>query len=251
MLYLDKVSFKQKLNADRFIMELHEAQQDTWKRLVGEAAARLVENGMLIGLGTGSTAMAFIQALGQRVQAGLKITGAVASSQASRDLASSFGIPCGDLDTYPNLDLYIDGADEIDPSLQLIKGAGGALLHEKVVATVAHYFIVIGDITKQVPQLGHHALVPVETIPFALTPVRRRLEILGAYVELRQKNGVPFITESHNFILDCTFPAGISDAPRLDAQLHSIVGVVETGLFLNMVRQALIAGPEGLHILPA
>jgi len=231
-------------------MALHKNQQDMWKRLVGEAAARLVEDGMLIGLGSGSTAKAFIQALGQRVQAGLNIAGAVASSQASRDLAVSFGIPCGDLDTYPDLDLYIDGADEIDPNLQLIKGAGGAHLHEKVVATVARRFIVIGDITKQVTQLGQHFPVPVETIPFALTPVRRRLEAVGALVELRQRNGVPFVTESHNLILDCTFPAGISDAPRLDAQLHSIVGVVETGLFLNMAQQALIAGPEGIHIFP-
>lgn len=230
-------------------MTLSGTQQDMWKKLAGEAAAGLVENDMLIGLGSGSTARAFIQALGQRVQAGLKIVGAVASSQASRDLAVSFGIPCADLDTYPHLDLYIDGADEIDPGLQLIKGAGGALLHEKIVATAAHDFIMIGDKTKQVMQLGQHAPVPVETIPFALTPVRRRLEALGAYVTLRQHNGIPFITESHNIIFDCTFATGINDALRLDAQLHSIVGVVETGLFLNMVRQALIAGPEGLHIL--
>ena len=228
-------------------MALHETQQDMWKRLVGEAAAGLVEDGMLIGLGSGSTARAFIQALGQRIQAGLNIAGAVASSQASRDLAASFGILCADLDTYPDLDLYIDGADEIDPRLQLIKGAGGALLHEKVVATVSRSFIVIGDITKQVTQLGHRSPVPVETIPFALIPVRRRLEALGASVQLREKNGVPFVTESHNFILDCTFPTGISDVPRLDAQLHSIVGVVETGLFLNMAQQSMIAGPEGIH----
>src|SRR5690242_1959147 len=135
-------------------MALHETQQDVWKRLAGEAAARLVEDGMMIGLGTGSTASAFIRALGQRVQAGLKVAGAVASSQASYDLAISLGIPCGNLDTYPDLDLYIDGADEIDPNLQLIKGAGGAHLHEKVVATISRRFIVIGDITKQVTQLG-------------------------------------------------------------------------------------------------
>lgn len=230
-------------------MIIHETQQDKWKQRVGEAAAELIKNHMRIGLGTGSTARAFIQALGQRVQAGLQIAGAVASSPASRDLALSFGIPCADLDTYPDLDLYIDGADEIDPRLQLIKGAGGALLHEKVVATAAHDFIVIGDTTKQVLHLGQHAPVPVETIPFALTPVRRRLEALGAAVALRQQHGVPFLSESHNVILDCTFPAGISDAPRLDAQLQSIVGVVETGLFLNMVRQALIVGPDGLQML--
>jgi ribose 5-phosphate isomerase/adenine phosphoribosyltransferase len=226
-----------------------EIQRNEWKKMAGEAAADLVEDGMCLGIGSGSTAEAFIRALGRRVQAGLRLKGAVATSLASRDLAAGFGISCADLECCPDLDLYIDGADEIDSHLQLIKGAGGALLHEKIVATAARRFVVIGDVTKQVAQLGHHAALPVETIPFALTPVRRQLEALGAVVQLRQRDGNPFLTENQNVILDCTFPAGISDAPRLDAQIHAIVGVVETGLFLNMAQQALIAGPEGVLLM--
>src|SRR5690242_16704080 len=119
------------------------SSQDIWKKMAGEAAAQLVENGMLIGLGTGSTAKAFIRALAERVKAGLQIAGAVASSQDSANLATSLGIPISTLDLYPQLDLYIDGADEIDPQLQLIKGGGGALLREKIVATASRRFVVI------------------------------------------------------------------------------------------------------------
>ncbi len=125
-------------------------QQDTWKQLAGEEAAKLVEAGMVIGLGTGSTANYFISALAQRIQKGLRIIGAVSSSQASKDLADNLGIPTTDLDTHPDLDLYVDGADEIDHELHLLKGAGGALLREKIVASAARRFIVIADISKQV-----------------------------------------------------------------------------------------------------
>lgn len=233
------------------IMNTQISQQDLWKRQVGEAAAQLVEDGMLIGLGTGSTANFFIRALGARIQAGLRVAGAVSSSQASLSLAASLGIPCSDLDTHPELDLYIDGADEIDPQLQLIKGAGGALLREKVVATAARQFAVIGDHTKQVTRLGLRFPVPVEIVPFAVTPVRKHLEALGARVEMRQRNNAPFITENANLILDCTFSDGIDNATYLDAQMHKIVGVVETGLFLGIATRAIIAGPDGLSYLPA
>lgn len=224
-------------------------QQDVWKQLAANAAAQLVEDGMIIGLGTGTTANYLIESLAQRMREGLRIVGAVSSSQASSDLAASLGIPITDLDTYPALDLYIDGADEIDPQLQLIKGAGGALLREKVVATASRRFIVIADITKQVPQLGHTFPIPVETVPFAIMPVRKQLERFGASVQLRQRAGAPFITDNHNLILDCTFPGGISDPVVLDARLHSVVGVVETGLFLNIAQQAIIGGPEGVQII--
>jgi ribose 5-phosphate isomerase A len=227
----------------------HNNQYEAWKQLASTAAAKLVEDGMLIGLGTGSTANYLIQALGQRIQDGLHIVGAVPSSQASQDLASSLGIPITDLDTHPELDLYIDGADEIAPHLHLIKGAGGALLCEKIVASASRRFVVIADTSKQVAQLGHHYPVPVEIIPFAATPVRKRLEALGAIVKVRQKGGITFITENHNLILDCTFPTGIADPAGLDASLQSIVGVVETGLFLNMAQQAMIGGPEGVQII--
>ncbi len=228
----------------------HPIPQDTWKQLVGNAAAKFVEDDMIVGLGSGSTATFFIYALAQRIQSGLRIAGAVASSQASKDLAENLGIPVTDLDTHPELDLYIDGADEIDPQLRLIKGGGGALLREKIVATASRRFVVIGDITKQVTQLGQHFPVPVEVIPLGATPVHKRLEALGASVQIRQLGGNTFITENGNVILDCTFPNGIPDPEDVNARMRSIVGVVETGLFLNMATQAIIGGPNGVTLLP-
>ena len=231
-------------------MKQEDIRQNSWKQLAGEAAAKLVEDGMAVGVGTGSTASYFIYALARRINAGLHILGAVPSSRASKELAESLGIPLSDLDRFPQLDLYVDGADEIDPQLQLIKGAGGALLREKIVASVSQRFTVIGDITKQVTQLGHLSPLPVETIAFAVTPVKKRLEALGAYVKIRQAADEPFITDNNNIILDCTFPDGIADPSILDSQIHSIVGVVETGLFLHMAQQAIIGGPEGVKLFP-
>jgi ribose 5-phosphate isomerase A len=228
----------------------HDIQRDTWKQQVGSAAAQRVENGMIIGLGTGSTAHQFIYALGRRVQDGLRIAGAVASSQESKDLATSVGIAVSDLDTYPELDLYVDGADEVDPQLRLIKGGGGALLREKIVASTAHRFIVITDTTKQVARLGTGFPVPVEIVPFGATPVRKRLEALGASIQIRMHGDTVFITENSNMIFDCTFAGGIAHPEELDAHLHSIVGVVETGLFLNFAQEAIIAGPDGVETLP-
>ena len=227
----------------------HEIQQDSWKQLAGEAAAKLIEDGMVIGLGSGSTAAYLIYALARRIQAGLSIVGAVPTSKVTGELASNLGIPLTDLDTHPELDLDIDGADEIDSQLGLIKGGGGALLREKIVASVAQRFIVLADITKQVRQLGLKTPLPVETIPFATTPVRKRLEALGAIVQLRQSAGQLYLTDNNNVILDCTFPGGITDPPDLENRIKRIVGVVETGLFLNMASQAIIGGPEGVKIL--
>jgi len=229
---------------------LHDLQLDAWKQLAGNAAAKLIEDNMIIGLGTGSTTTYLIHALARRIQAGLHIVGAVATSQATHDLALRLGIPLTTLDIHPNLDLYIDGADEIDRQLRLIKGAGGALLREKIVASVSKRFVVIADATKEVTQLGQHFPVPVETVPLAAKPVRQRLEALGASVQQRQLAGSVFTTENGNIILDCSFPHGITHAEELDEQLHHIVGIVETGLFLNMAQQALIGGPEGVKILP-
>ena len=226
----------------------HDIQQDTWKQLAGNAAAKLVEDGMFIGLGTGSTAIFFIYALAQRVQAGLRITGAVATSQTSSDLAKNLGLPVMDLDIHPELDLYVDGADEIDPQLNLIKGAGGALLHEKIVATAARRFVVIADKTKQVPYLGYHVPVPVEVVAFARPLVHRQLAALGASVQVRLLGERVFITESNNIILDCVFPKGIPDPHALNAQMRAITGVVETGLFLDMADEVLVGGPDGVQV---
>lgn len=229
-------------------MEQNE-QQDKWKRLAGEAAVTLIEDGMVVGLGTGTTATQMIYALGRRIQEGLRITGAVATSQASEDLARNLGIPIADLDTYPVLDIYIDGADEIDEQLHLIKGGGGALLREKIVASSTRRFIVIGDVTKRVALLGRNTPLPVEAIPFAVTPVTKHLEALGATVRLRRSEDSMFLTENCNIILDCFFANGIPDPTELNARIHSIVGVVETGLFLNMAERAIIGGPEGITVL--
>jgi ribose 5-phosphate isomerase A len=227
----------------------HSDQQDRWKRLAGETAVTLIEDGMVIGLGSGTTATQMIYALGRRIQEGLRITGAVATSHASEDLARKLGIPLTDLDTHPVLDLDIDGADEIDGQLRLIKGGGGALLREKIVASSSQRFIVIGDATKRVAQLGQNTPLPVEVVPFAATPVIKRLEALGATVQLRRSGDGLFFTENCNLILDCFFADGIADPTELDARIHSIVGVVETGLFLHMAERAIIGGPEGVTIL--
>jgi ribose 5-phosphate isomerase A len=218
----------------------------TYKQKVGTAAAELVENGMVIGLGTGSTAAFLVQALAQRMKNGLVIKGAVPTSQETGRLASSLGIPLVSLDTCSTLDLVIDGADEIDPQRNLVKGGGGALLREKIVASAARRFVVIGDASKLVPRLGTHFPLPVEVVPFALTPVRKRLEALGASVEPRTHANQLYITDNQNYILDCRFVEGIHDPLALQEQIRAIVGVVEHGLFLGMASQALVAGPEGL-----
>ncbi|GCE13397.1 ribose-5-phosphate isomerase RpiA [Tengunoibacter tsumagoiensis] len=231
-------------------MTAHTSEQDNWKKAAGEAAAQLVQDGMLIGLGTGSTANYFIQALGLRLQAGLQIAGAVPSSNASHDLAAQVGIPLTTLDAHPELDLYIDGADEIDPELRLLKGAGGALVREKIVASSAQRFIVIADPSKQVSHLGQNFPVPVEVTPFGVSPVLKHLQALGASAQIRVKNGSTFISDNSNLIVDCRFPQGISDPSSLDARIHQIVGVVETGLFIHMASQVIIGGPNGLQYLP-
>lgn len=224
--------------------------RDTYKQQVGTAAAQLVEPGMVIGLGSGSTAAFLVQALAERLRQGLTIRGAVPTSQATAQLASSLGIPLVSLDTHPTLDLAIDGADEIDPQLNLIKGAGGALLREKVVATAARQFVVISDSSKLVTHLGEHFALPVEIVPFALTPVRQWLERLGASVEPRMHAGQLFVTDNQNIILDCRFPNGIPDPMDLQTRIRAIVGVVEHGLFLGIAQRALVAGPTGLRTLP-
>jgi ribose 5-phosphate isomerase A len=224
-------------------------QQDNWKRLAGEAAAQLVEDGMVLGLGTGSTATHLLYALAQRIQQGLRIIGGVPTSKATEELARKLGIPLTTLDAHPELDLAIDGADEIDSQLCLIKGGGGALLREKIVASAAHRYVVIGDTAKLVPMLGVHFPLPIEVVPFAATPVHRRLESLGAKAQVRQRDGETFITDNGNMIIDCAFADGIKDAVDLQARLKEIVGVVETGLFLHMVERAIIGGSEGVKTL--
>ena len=215
---------------------------DQEKQVAARAAAELVEPGSIVGLGSGSTATYAIRFLGERVREGLKILG-IPTSQKTKQLAEQLGIPLATLDEQPQIDIDIDGADEIDPYLNLIKGGGGALLREKIIASACERFIVVGDSSKQVRRLGKFPL-PVEVIPFAQTLVAKRIAVLGARVSLRGA-GNPFVTDEGHHILDCTF-GEIADPPALAEKLRAIPGVVEHGLFIGMAEMALIGQAEGV-----
>ncbi len=208
------------------------------KEAAGRAAAKLVRDGDVVGLGTGSTAYFAVVALGERVKAGLKIIGVPTSVQTA-DLARQLGIPLTTLDEHPEIDITIDGADEVDPKLNLIKGGGGALTREKVVASASKRMVVVADSTKAVPALGKFPL-PVEIIDFARTVIEKKIASLGATTKLRTKpDGQPFITDNGNQILDCSF-GKIDDPPALARSLSDMPGVVEHGLFIGVAKLALV-----------
>jgi ribose 5-phosphate isomerase A len=223
--------------------------QDEAKALVGKRAAEMVESGMAVGLGTGSTSVMFIKALGERVQReGLKIR-CVASSDSSAELGRSLGMEVVTLAELPELDLYIDGADEVQATasgLNLIKGGGAALLREKIVASAARKFVCVVDQSKIVETLGKFPL-PVEVIKMALPLVERRLRDLELNPTLRMKKdgSGPLLTDEQNYILDCACGA-IEEPEETAAEIRSIVGVVEHGLFLGMASLALVAGDGGV-----
>jgi ribose 5-phosphate isomerase A len=225
---------------------------DDHKQRAAEAALAYVEPGMKLGLGTGSTAARFVDLLGRRVAEGLKITG-VPTSEATHAQAKRLGVPLATLDELPELDLTIDGADEIDGALALIKGGGGALLREKIVAASSRAMLVIADSSKKVERLGAFPL-PVEVVPFGLASTKGRLEAaaaalgLSGSVALRRRGADPFVTDGGHYILDCAFGA-IPDAERLAARLSALPGVVEHGLFLGLASVAVIAGPQGVETL--
>src|SRR5579864_9194103 len=214
-----------------------------FKQAAAESAATLIQDGMIVGLGSGSTAALAVEAIGKRVSQGLRIIG-VPSSEQTAELARSLAIPLTTLGEHPKIDVTIDGADEVELStLQLIKGRGGALLREKIVASASKKFVVIVDETKLVNQLGAHDAVPVEVIPFGWQVTASRLESLGAKPVLRMKSdGAPYITDGSHYILDCTF-GPISSPANLAAELDGIVGVVEHGLFIGMTSQVIVGGP--------
>jgi ribose 5-phosphate isomerase A len=208
------------------------------KEAAGRAAAKLVRDRNVVGLGTGSTAYFAVIALGERVKSGLNMVG-IPTSVATADLARQLGIPLTTLDDHPEIDITIDGADEIDPKLNLIKGGGGALLREKVVASVTKKIVVVSDSTKIVPALGKFPL-PVEIIPFARTVIEKKIASLGATTKLRMRpDGQPFVTDNGNQILDCSF-GRIADPPALARELNSTPGVVEHGLFIGLAMLALV-----------
>jgi len=215
---------------------------DQEKQLAARAAVQLVESGNIVGLGSGSTATYAIRFLAERVREGLKIVG-IPTSQKTKQLAEQLGIPLATLEKQPQIDIDIDGADEIDPQLNLIKGGGGALLREKVVASASRRFLVIAESTKQVAHLGKFPL-PVEVIPFAESVNQTRIEALGAQVSLRRyPYGNPYTTDEGHHILDCNF-GEIADPASLAQKLRSIPGVVEHGLFIGMAEMAFV-GKDG------
>lgn len=228
---------------------------DAWKLAAAERALDYVESGMRLGLGTGSTAAKFVDLLGKKVAAGLDVV-CVATSQATEAQATALGIRTATLDDLPFLDLTVDGADEIDGELRMIKGGGGALLREKIVATASGRMIVIADATKRVETLGAYPL-PLEVVPFGLTATRNMIIALAADVgcegEIRVRmlpGGKPFLSDGGNLILDCEF-GRIEEPEDLDEALKLIPGVVENGMFLGIADLAIIAGEGGITILGA
>jgi ribose 5-phosphate isomerase A len=228
---------------------MNTSQQDLWKNAAAEAAAKLVEDGMVLGLGTGSTAAEFVTALGTRVaKEGLRVSG-VSTSEHTAALARSLGIPLATFAEHIQLDLTVDGADEVELStLFLVKGHGGALLREKIVAAASKRMVVIADETKLVAKLGKQS-VPVEVVQFGWQVTDDRLKKLGAKTSLRlTADSKPFVTDNGNYIIDCAF--GLIEKPKeLAHHLDHVVGAVEHGLFLGFASEVLVGGPEGVKIL--
>jgi ribose 5-phosphate isomerase A len=225
--------------------------QDELKRRAAERAAGLVEDGMKLGLGTGSTARLVLEAIAARRERGElgRISG-VPTSTDTRDQARRLGIPLISLDDGARLDLTLDGADEVDPGLDLVKGLGGALLWEKIVASVSDRVVIVVDESKLVDKLGTRGPLPVEVVPFGWRTVRAPLEALGARPTLRLgDDGEPFLTDGGHYILDCRFEEGIEDPHEVEAALHRTPAVVETGLFLGMAEAVIAAGGGGVRVL--
>ena len=222
---------------------------DELKRQAAERAVETIQSGMVVGLGTGSTAVFAVRRIGALLAEGRlqRIVGIPTADVTARE-AERCGVPLGTLDNHPSIDVTIDGADEIDPQLNLIKGLGGALLREKIVAAASRRLIIIADESKRVDQLGTRAPVPVEVVPFARRPAADYLASLGARVVERHRDGRPFITDENNVILDCYFP-GLANPQEMAQLIRAQPGVVEHGLFLGMATEAIVAGTRGVVVL--
>jgi ribose 5-phosphate isomerase A len=226
------------------------SEQDQWKKTVAEAAVKLVEDGMVVGLGSGSTAALFVTALAQRIaDERLRIVG-IPTSLHTEERARNLNIPLTTLAEEAEIDLTIDGADEVVPgSLFLIKGHGGALLREKIVASTSKRMAVVADQTKIVDHLGSLVPVPVEIVPFGWEATQRKLHALGARPSLRLRgNGQPYVTDGGHYIMNCAF-GPMEDPREIAERLDHVVGVVEHGLFLDFATEALVAGRDGVRIL--
>jgi len=221
-------------------------QRDREKQLAAEASVALVEPGMVLGLGTGSTAVYAVRSLGQRVREGLRVRG-LPTSEATRRLAEAEGIPLTSFAEVTELDLTLDGADEFDPRLNLIKGGGGALFREKIVAAASRRLVIFADASKRVEQLGRFPL-PVEVNPFGWQVAAARIEALGARVTLRGGPERPFVTDNQGYVLDCAFGT-IAQPEALEPTLRAITGVTVTGLFVGMADTVIIAVGERVETL--
>jgi ribose 5-phosphate isomerase A len=219
------------------------------KRAAAEAAVQLVEDGMVVGLGTGSTAAFVVEALAQRHREGLQFIG-IPTSERTADQAKAANIPLTSFREHRQIDLTIDGADEVElGTLNLIKGLGGALLHEKIVAAASRCLAIVVDGSKLVDRLGARTPVPVEVVAFGLEVTLAALESIGASARLRQSStGEPFITDSGNRILDCSF-GPIADPATLEERIRRVVGVVESGLFIGRANVVFVADTSGVHRL--
>ncbi|MDH4080542.1 MAG: ribose-5-phosphate isomerase RpiA [Nitrospira sp.] len=231
-------------------MTIHDL--DGFKKAAALKAVEFVHDGMVVGLGTGSTAKHLVLVLGERVRSGMKLRG-VPTSQETAALARDCGIPLLDSENRWEIDVAIDGADQVDPEFNLIKGGGGALLKEKIVAASAKQFIVMVDHTKQVPVLGGSFPLPIEVIPFGWGSTAREIEVLTkSRVVLRERNGTPFKTEAGNLIVDVHIDR-ITQPDDLETALNLIPGVVETGLFVGRTNVLIVGTPQGvqtLHVSP-
>jgi len=221
-------------------------EQDDFKRAAAEKALELVRDGMLLGLGSGSTVRYFTEGLGRLVADGMKVRG-VPTSRATAEIAAANGIAVVE-DLVGQIDLAVDGADEVDASLSLIKGRGGALFREKLVAAASKRFVVVVDESKIVERLGAGVL-PVEVLPFLWRTTAERLADLCSGLKVRGGEEEPYLTDNGNLILDLSFEDGIADAPALASSLKAVTGVVEHGLFIAMTDECIVGGPDGPKVL--
>jgi len=223
--------------------------RDELKREAGEAAAEYVQSGMLIGLGTGSTARFATLRIGEFLRSGkLSDIVAVPTSESTGVLAREIGIPLASLEDVTHLDVTIDGADEVDPHLDLIKGLGGALLREKVVASITSLQVIVVDESKLVQQLGTKAPLPVEVVPFGWKACAQALLRFGCQPDLRMENGERYVTDEGNHILDCRFER-IDDPAQVEREINNLPGVVENGLFLGLAGAVIVASSSGLRTI--
>lgn len=225
------------------------ADQQTLKQAAGEEAAKTVKDGQVVGLGTGSTVEWTIKALGRRVaDEGLDIIG-IPTSERSARLAEELNIRLTTLDEHPHVDITIDGADEVDRDFDLVKGGGGALTREKIVAAASKHEIIVVDPSKMVARLAKAFPLPVEVVPMAVPTVRLELESLGCEVQRRVVGGKPFKTDNGMAILDARFPQGVEDKKATEAEIDLLPGVLENGLFLGLCHEVIVGHPDGVKRL--